>query len=199
VRFDEGDSELLPYEDASFDAVISMFGMMFAPRPELAASEIARVCRDGGLVALATWTPEGFVGQMFKTIGRHVPPPAIMASPIKWGEDATVRERLTDVEDLRLTRRLITFQFPMPVPEVVEFWRVFYGPMNRAFDALSAFPDKHAALRADLEQLWATHNALTDGTTQVDSEYLETIGTRRRSRVTADAPSDASARLSPAG
>src|SRR5215203_2319555 len=94
IRFDEGDAENLPYTDAGFDAVVSMFGAMFAPRPERITSEILRVCRAGGLVALANWTPTGFIGQMFKTTGKHVAPPAAMPSPLLWGDEKTVRERL---------------------------------------------------------------------------------------------------------
>ena len=179
IQFDEGDAEQLPYSDASFDLVMSMFGVMFAPRPELSAPELMRVCRRGGTIALANWTPTGFIGQMFKTIGAHVPPPANVPSPLKWGDEATIRERLTDVEDLQLTRRPILFRFSMPVPDVVEFWRIFYGPTNRAFEALAGSPEKQAALRADLEHLWTTHNRKQDGTTEVESEYLETIATRR--------------------
>lgn len=175
VRFDEGDAERLPYADASFDVVMSMFGVMFAPRPELSAAELVRVCRPGGRIALANWTPAGFIGQMFRTIGSHVPPPPSVPSPLKWGEESTIRERLAGVADLRCTPRLITFRFPMPVPEVIEFWRVFYGPTNRAFEALSGSPTRQAALRADLERLWSAHNRATDGTTLVDSGYLETI------------------------
>ena len=140
ARFDEGDAEKLPYPDASFDAVISMFGVMFAPRPELAAAELLRVCRPGGRIALANWTPGGFVGQMFKTIAGHVPPPAGVPSPIQWGDEAKVRERLGGTSDLRTTPRLIAFEFPFGPAEVVEFWRVYYGPTNRAFEALAAEP-----------------------------------------------------------
>src|SRR5258705_2912721 len=96
IQFDEGDAEELPYGDATFDTVVSMFGAMFAPRPELVAAELLRVCRPGGRIAMANWTPEGFIGQMFKTTGKHVPPPPTMPSPLKWGDEATVRERLQD-------------------------------------------------------------------------------------------------------
>lgn len=178
VRFDEGDAERLPYADASFDVVMSMFGVMFAPRPDLSAPELLRVCRRGGRIALANWTPAGFIGQMFKTIGAHVPPPASVPSPLEWGEESTVRERLAGVAAIQCTPRRITFRFPMPVPEVIEFWRVFYGPTNRAFAALSGSPDKQAALGADLERLWSAHNRATDGTTLVQSEYLETVARR---------------------
>ncbi len=179
ARFDEGDAEKLPYQDASFDAVISMFGMMFAPRPELASAELLRVCRPGGTIALANWTPVGFVGQMFKTIAGHVPPPAGFPSPIQWGDEAKVRERLGgESSELRTTSRMITFEFPFDAAEVVEFWRVYYGPTNRAFEALTAEPASQAALRADLERLWRSQNQATAGSTRLDSEYLEVIATR---------------------
>lgn len=179
ARFDEGDAEKLPYPDASFDAVVSMFGVMFAPRPELAAAELLRVCRPGGRIALANWTPGGFVGQMFRTIAGYVPPPAGVPSPIHWGDEAKVRERLGGgTSDLRVTPRLIALEFPFGPADVVEYWRVYYGPTNRAFEALAAEPAKQAALRADLERLWSGHNAAAAGSTRVESEYLEVFGTR---------------------
>jgi ubiquinone/menaquinone biosynthesis C-methylase UbiE len=179
IQFDEGDAEQLPYDDSSFDAVVSMFGVMFAPRPEKAAAELTRVCRAGGRIALANWTPTGFIGQMFKTIAAHVPPPSLMPSPVLWGDEKTVRERLREnISDLKFTRRLISFKFPFAPTDVVEFWRVYYGPTNRAFETLNADPEKQAALRRDLERLWSEHNRSTDDTTHVESEYLEVIATR---------------------
>ena len=172
ARFDEGDAEMLPYADASFDLVVSLIGAMFAPRPERVAAELLRVCRPGGRIVMANWTPAGFVGQMFKTIGRHVPPPALMPSPLLWGDEATVRERLGGgVAELRLTRRQYPFAYPFAPAEVTEFYRTYYGPTNRAFGALDA--DGQAALRRELEQLWGQHNRATDGTTRYDAEYLE--------------------------
>ena len=177
VRFDEGDAEMLPYEDASFDLVVSLFGAMFAPRPEQVASELVRVCRPGGRIVMGNWTPEGFVGQMFKVIGKHVPPPPLMPSPLLWGAEATVRERLRDgVAELRLTKRQYPFYYPFPPSEVVEHFRTYYGPMNRAFSALD--DARRDALRRDLEQLWTEHNSDTDGTTRYDSEYLEVVAVR---------------------
>lgn len=177
IRFDEGDAESLPYPDASFDVVVSMFGAMFAPRPEPVAAELVRVCRPGGRIAMANWTPGGFIGQMFKLGAKHVPPPPNMPPPVKWGDEQTVRERLRDgVADLQLTRRICLFDYPFPPAEVVEFFRKYYGPTQRTFDALDA--DGQAALRGDLERLWAEHNRATDGTTQVEGEYLEVIATR---------------------
>jgi SAM-dependent methyltransferase len=176
LRFDEGDAEGLPYEDASFDLVTSLIGAMFAPHPERVAAELTRVCRPGGRIAMANWTPEGFVGQMFKTVGRHVPPPQ-MPSPTLWGDEATVRERLREgVAELRLERRMYPMRYPFPPEEVVEFFRTYYGPVNRAFAALDA--NGQAALRRNLVELWSTHNQATDGTTAVASEYLEVMARR---------------------
>jgi SAM-dependent methyltransferase len=179
ARFDEGDAEKLPYPDTSFDAVISMFGVMFAPRPELSAAEMLRVCRPGGTIALANWTPGGFVGQMFKTIAGHVAPPAGVPSPIQWGDEAKVRERLGGgTTDLRTTPRMIAFEFPFDPANVVGFWRAYYGPTNRAFEALATEPGKQSALRTDLVRLWSSQNQMTGGSTRVESEYLEVIATR---------------------
>jgi len=178
AHFDEGDAEMLPYEDASFDIVVSLIGAMFAPRPELVAAELKRVCRPGGKIIMGNWTPSGFVGQMFKTHGKHVPSPAIMPPPVKWGEEETVRERFKDgVSHLRLSQHLYPFRYPFTPAEVVEFFRTYYGPSYKAFAALDA--EKQPALRQDLEQLWAAHNTATDGTTSIESEYLEVVAIRQ--------------------
>ena len=177
AQFDEGDAEKLPYADSSFDAVISMFGAMFAPRPELVAAELLRVCRSGGTIAMANWTATGFVGQMFNIVSEHVPPPNI-PSPIEWGDEETVRERLGSGADLCFTRRLISLHYPLDPRELVEFFRVYFGPTNRAFEALADSPEKQAHLRIDLEKLWSDYNKHSDGTTCVESEYLEVIATR---------------------
>ena len=177
IQFDEGDAENLPYADAAFDVVVTMFGAMFAPRPELVAAELTRVCRTGGRIAMANWTPEGFIGQMFKVTGKHVPPPANMPSPLKWGDEATVRERLSEgITDLQMTRQMCAFKYPFSPAEVVEFFRMYYGPTQRAFGALDS--PAQAALRADLEGLWTEHNQATDNTTHVDGEYLEVVATK---------------------
>ncbi len=177
ARFDVGDAEELPYEDASFDLVASLFGAMFAPRPERVAAELVRVCRPDGQIVMGNWTPEGLIGQMFKIIGKHVPPPPLMPSPLLWGDEATVRERLRQgVAELRLTKRRYPFHYPFPPSEVVEHFRTYYGPTNRAFTALD--DAGQAALRRDLEQLWTEHNSDTDGTTSIESEYLEVVAVR---------------------
>ena len=177
IQFDEGDAEQLPYGDASFDSVVTMFGAMFAPRPELVAAELVRVCKPGGTIAMANWTPGGFVGQMFKTNAKHVPPPPNMPSPVKWGEEETVKERLRDgITDLQMTRRMCVFSFPYSPTEVVEFFRTYFGPTKNSFAALDE--TGQAALRGDLEQLWSQHNQATDGTTLVEGEYLQVVATR---------------------
>jgi SAM-dependent methyltransferase len=177
ARFEEGDAEMLPYADASFDVVVSLIGAMFAPRPDRVAAELVRVCRPTGRIIMANWTPEGFVGQLFKTIGKHVPPPALMPSPLLWGNESTVRERFQDqVSELKLTRRQYPFHYQFGPAETVEFYRAFYGPTNRAFASIDS--DKQAALREDLEQLWSQPNRATDGTTQYEGEYLEVIAVK---------------------
>jgi SAM-dependent methyltransferase len=175
ITFEEGDAEALPYEDGQFDAVTSMFGAMFAPRPELVAAQLSRVCRPGGTIAMANWTPAGFIGQMFKIIAKHIAPSG-MPSPALWGDEATVRDRFrTGVADLKLTPRLYRFEYPFPPDAVVEFFRVNYGPMTRAFASLDASGQK--ALRSELVRLWAEHNTSTDNTTKVEAEYLEVVAT----------------------
>ncbi|MEW6414350.1 MAG: class I SAM-dependent methyltransferase [Pseudomonadota bacterium] len=177
IRFEEGDAEDLPYDDAAFDLVFSLIGAMFAPRPEQVAAELVRVCRPGGRIVMGNWTPGGFIGQMFNTIGRHVPPPTGMPSPVLWGDEATVRERLGErTETLRLTRQRYPIRYPFPPSGVVEFFRSYYGPANRAFAALD--PDQQAALRSDLEQLWSEHNHAREGETAIEAEYLEVAATR---------------------
>ena len=177
AQFDEGDAEALQYADGSFDLVATMFGAMFAPRPELTASELLRVCKPGGTIAMANWTPAGFVGQMFKMTAAHVPPPAGMPSPVLWGVESNVRERLgSGVSSLEARPRNVIFEFPFGPAEVVEHFRNYYGPTQKAFLALDE--NGQAALRKDLEKLWSDHNLAKDGSTKVESEYLEVIATR---------------------
>jgi SAM-dependent methyltransferase len=176
ITFDEGDAESLPYDDAQFDVVTSLIGAMFAPRPELVARELTRVCRPGGTIAMANWTPGGFIGQMFKTISRHIAPSG-MPSPVLWGDEATVRDRLREgINTLEFARRTYHFVYPFPPDSVVEFFRLNYGPMTRAFGSLDAKGKEQ--LRTELENLWALHNKSEGNTTIVDAEYLEVIATR---------------------
>jgi SAM-dependent methyltransferase len=176
ARIDQGDAESLPYPDASFDVALSLIGSMFAPRPELVASEMIRVCRPGGRVIMGNWTPQGHVGQMFKVIGQYAPPPPYFPSPLLWGDDATCRQRFgARVDDLKITRYLYPFVYPFAPANVVDFFFDYYGPTNRAYAALGATKQ---ALHADLTELWTRNNLATDGTTHVESEYIEVVGTR---------------------
>lgn len=177
VNFDEGDAENLPYADASFDAVITMFGAMFTPRPELTAAELKRVARPGGSIAMANWTAAGFIGQMFKIVGSHVPPPPIFPSPLMWGSEEVVRERLGEgISDLQMTRQSVNFVLPFGPAETVEQFLVYYGPTNKAYNSLDE--NGKNAFRRDLEQHWTRHNSATDGTTDVPSEYLKVVAVR---------------------
>jgi SAM-dependent methyltransferase len=179
IVFEEGDAEALPYDNATFDAVVSLFGAMFAPRPELVAAEFTRVCRPGGIIAMANWTGTGFVGQMFKIIAKHIAPSG-MPSPVLWGDEPTVRERLrSGIASLECSRHLYELSYPFSPADVVEFFRVNYGPMTRAFASLG--DEAQQQLRDELTDLWARHNRTTDGTTRVDAEYLQLVAVRGQS------------------
>src|SRR5436309_2460072 len=162
ITFEEGDAEALPYKDAQFDAVVSLIGAMFAPRPDRVAAELTRVCRPGGLIAMANWTPGGFIGQMFKAIAKHIAPSG-MPSPVLWGDEATVRERLRDgIADLKFARQMYRFDYPFSPEAVVDFFRANYGPMSRAFASLDMNGQEN--LRTELVNLWSAHNKAVDGT-----------------------------------
>jgi len=174
ITFDVGDAERLPYETSSFQTVVSMFGAMFAARPDRAAAELLRVTRPRGRIAMANWTPGGFIGQMLRTTATYVVPPSNIPSPLLWGTEDAVRARLgAGVESLTFTRRIIAFEYPMRPEDVVNHFRLWYGPTLRAFAALDE--TNRQALRRDLETLWRDHNRAKDGTTRVQSEYLEVV------------------------
>lgn len=176
IAFDEGDAESLPYEDAQFDAVVSLVGAMFAPRPELVASELTRVCRSGGVIAMANWTPEGFIGQMFKAISKHIAPSG-MPAPVLWGEEGVVRKRFSEgIADLKFATRIYHFDYPFSPKAVVDFYRTNYGPVSRAFASLDEIGQRK--LHNDLADLWSSNNKALDGATKVDAEYLEVIARR---------------------
>lgn len=176
VRFEEADAEALPFEDASFDVVVSLIAAMFAPRPDFVAKELLRVCTPGGTIAMANWTPQGFVGQMFKAVSKFIAPSG-MPAPVLWGDEATVRERFGQgLAELHLTKRHYLFSYPFPPSEVVEFFRLYYGPTNRAFASLDG--GGREQLRQELETLWSAHNRAGLGCTMVLAEYLEVIGVR---------------------
>jgi ubiquinone/menaquinone biosynthesis C-methylase UbiE len=174
IDYKEGDAEALPFADGQFDLVVSMFGVMFAPRPSVVAAELRRVTKPGGQVALANWTPEGFIGKMFNIFKAHLPPPpAGVPSPMGWGDEATVRSRLSHAfTEVRLTRRIALMRYPFPPAETVEFFRQYYGPTQKAFSSLDA--SAQAALRRDLVELQTNNNTAPNPySTEVAAEYLE--------------------------
>jgi ubiquinone/menaquinone biosynthesis C-methylase UbiE len=177
ATFEEGDAEQLPYPHAQFDLVMSMFGAMFAPRPEQVSSELARVCRQGGTIAMANWTPEGFVGKMFRLTSRYVPPPEGIPAPGLWGMESVVKERFGPyVSKTETARRAILFDYPFPPRQVVQFFRDYFGPTQMAFSRLDAAGQ--SAFAADLEKLWSEHNKGENGRTLVSGEYLDVTATR---------------------
>ncbi len=171
ATFDEGDAEALPYEDASFDVVATIFGAMFAPRPERVAAELMRVCRPGGRILMGNWTPEGFVGEMFRTIGQHLPAPADIPPPPQWGVEEIVRERLAGVAEIKTTRRLYTnWVYPFPVDRIVDLFFETYGPL--AGRVVTLEPAQRAALRDDLIRVFAAYNRGTTSRPMLEGEFL---------------------------
>lgn len=177
VGFQVADAEALPFDDAAFDVVLSTFGVMFSPDHTQAAAEMARVCRPGGKIGLANWTPEGFIGQVFKVLGRHLPPPAGAQPPALWGTRAHLQslfgERVTAID---VTPRLFNFRY-RSAAHFIDVFRTWYGPIHKAFAALPA--DGATALERDLTGLLNRMNRAGPGSLVVPSEYLEVVITRR--------------------
>ncbi|MGA7326947.1 MAG: class I SAM-dependent methyltransferase [Rhodomicrobium sp.] len=177
IEFKEADAEALPFADGTFDAVVSTFGVMFTPNQSQAAAELLRVCKSGGKIGLANWTPDGFVGQMFKTIGKYTPPPAGVKSPALWG----TRERLIEMfgaAALSIETQPRNFNFRYRSAEhCLEVFKTYYGPMLKAFAALDE--TKQTNLKDDLQALIARMNQAKDGTMVVPSEYLEVVITKQ--------------------
>ncbi len=177
ARFDEGDAEALAYDDDSFDVVASIFGAMFAPRPERVAAELLRVCRPGGRILMGNWTPDSFPAHMFKTVARYVPPPPNLTPPTRWGVEGVVRDRLADAAEIRVEKRLYTrWVYPFPVPDVVSFFAEHFGPMVRANAALDQ--KRRDELRTDLLQVYERFNLSTNGHTQLEGEFLSVEAVR---------------------
>lgn len=177
VDFLEADAEALPFPDESFDAVTSVFGTMFAPDHRKTASELLRVVRPGGTIAVANWTPDGFIGDLFRTVALHVPPPTGLASPMLWGTESHLRDLLGDgITTCAIETRTFTFRFSSP-EEFAEFFRLWYGPTLKAFAALGT--EARAALEADLVQLARRWNRLGDGAVAIPAAYLSAVATRR--------------------
>lgn len=167
----------MPFADESYDALLSTFGVMFAPDQATAAAELARVCRRGGRIGLANWTPEGFVGQMFKVLGRHVPPPAVAQPPSNWGTEAWLHSHFDEREFLlQVTRRTFNFRY-RSAAHFVDIFRHWYGPVHKAFAALP--PESGQALESDLADLLNRSNRVGEKSLVVPSEYLEVVITKR--------------------
>lgn len=164
------DAQHLPYPDESFDAVLSVVGAMFAPDQEQTASELLRVCRPGGTVAMANWTPEGFIGEMFRTVGRRVPPPPGIRGPVEWGSEPRLRE-LFEGRELRIVPRTFVFRFASPAA-FADYFRTYYGPTLKAFEALG---DDSKALYDDLVALAERCNVATDGTAKLPAAYVQVL------------------------
>jgi SAM-dependent methyltransferase len=177
VQFQEADAEALPFEDASFDVVMSTFGVMFTPDQEQAANELMRVCRPGGMIGLANWTPDSFIGQVFKTIAGYVAPPAGVRSPAQWGTEARLAELFGDkAARIAATRREFVFRYRSP-EHFIDVFRTYYGPMNKALAALEG--TRQAAFLDDLTALIESRNRSGDGTLVLPSEYLEVVVERK--------------------
>jgi ubiquinone/menaquinone biosynthesis C-methylase UbiE len=177
VTFQVADAEALPFADASFDAVLSTFGVMFTPDQSKAAAELARVCRPGGRIGLANWTPEGFVGQMFKALGKHMPPAPGAQPPSQWGSEAWLHTHFDERKFLvQVTPRTCNFRY-RSAAHFIDTFRSWYGPLHKAFAALP--PDGAKALEADLTELLERMNRAGEQSLVVPSEYLEVVITRR--------------------
>jgi ubiquinone/menaquinone biosynthesis C-methylase UbiE len=176
VEFREADAEALPFAEESFDVVVSTFGVMFTPDQDKAASELLRVCRSGGKIGMANWTPEGFIGQLFKTLGKHLPPAAGVKSPALWGTRTRLDEMFGEAGEIDAQPRMFVFRYKSP-EHWLDVFKTYYGPMFKAFGALES--EKQKALATDLIALVAQFNRATDGTVAVRSEYLEVIITKR--------------------
>ena len=177
VTFQVADAEALPFENARFDAVLSTFGVMFTPDHVKAAAELARVCRPGGRIGLANWTPDGFIGQVFRTLGRHVPPPAGVQPPSLWGTEAHLQALFgAQAKTIAVTPKIFNFRY-RSAAHFIEVFRSWYGPIHKAFATLPA--DGATALERDLTELLNRLNRGGANSLVVPSEYLEVVVTKR--------------------
>jgi ubiquinone/menaquinone biosynthesis C-methylase UbiE len=177
VTFQQADAEDLPFADSSFDVVLSVFGVMFTPHQEQAAQELLRVCRPGGKIGLANWTPEGFIGHVFRTIGKYIPPPPGVKPPALWGTEQRLRELFGDgISELKTERRFFVFRY-RSAEHWLDVFRTYYGPVLKAFAALDEAGQ--AGLAGDLIELLQRFNQAGTDTLAVPSEYLEVVATRR--------------------
>jgi ubiquinone/menaquinone biosynthesis C-methylase UbiE len=173
IDFQVADAEDLPFANASFDVALSTFGVMFAPSPELAAGELIRVVRPGGRIGLANWTPEGFLGDLFRVMGRFVPGPSGLRSPMAWGTESQLVELFgSSAADIRVQRRIFAFRYES-ADHWIDFFRTYYGPTHRAFAALE--PERQRELHAALTELLDRWNGKEPGPLVVPGEYLEVV------------------------
>lgn len=173
MEFKEADAENLPFESGSFDVVTSSFGVMFTPDQESAAAEMARVCRSGGKIGMANWTPDSFIGHLFKTIGKHLAPPAGLKSPALWGTQERLSELFgSEAKSIALNKEVYVWRYRSP-EHWLDTWKEIYGPLNKAFAALDS--EGQAALEGDLLALIAEFNTADDGTMVVPSDYVEVV------------------------
>ena len=177
IEFKEADAEALPFADGSFDVVVSTFGVMFTPNQDKAATELLRVCKSGGQIGLTNWTPDGFIGQVFKTLGKYLAPPAAAKSPLLWGTRARLTEMFGPASTwIKTEPRHFNFRY-RSAEHFVEVFRTYYGPMLKAFSALEV--PQQTRLEKDLYDLIARMNRSSDGTMVVPSEYLEVVIMKR--------------------
>jgi ubiquinone/menaquinone biosynthesis C-methylase UbiE len=177
VEFRQADAEALPFADGSFDVVLSTFGVMFAPHQAKAASELARVCRSGGTIGMANWTPAGFIGQLFKTLGGHLPPPTGVQSPSRWGSEEVLRSMFADTySNMVIMPKMFNFRYRSPA-HFIEVFRTWYGPVHKAFAALGE--EQGRAFENELTELLRSLNRGGPDALVVPSEYLEIVITRK--------------------
>jgi ubiquinone/menaquinone biosynthesis C-methylase UbiE len=177
IKFHEADAENLPFGDGSFDAVLTTIGVMFTPDQEQAAKELARVCRSGGKIGLANWTPDSFIGQLFKAIGKYVPPAAGVKSPALWGTKARLEELFgACAKEIRITQREYMFRYRSPM-HWIEVFRTYYGPLHKTFGALDV--EKQAELTREVVAVMERGNRSQDRTLVLPSEYLEVVIQKR--------------------
>jgi len=178
IKFDVGDAEAMPYGDNEFDYVVSMFGVMFAPRPDVSVSELLRVCKPGGIIAMANWTPEGFVGKFFKLAASYAPPPPGLPAPVEWGNEIIVSKRFgSNVSDLKLTRCIMDMKIPMTPTETAEHYIEYFGPTKVLYNMLNS--EARERFKKDFVKIWEDHNIASDGSTNVEHEYLEVVAVKK--------------------
>jgi len=177
AKFDVGDAENLPYGNDEFDYVVSMFGAMFTPRPEVTVNELLRVCKPSGTIAMANWTPRGFAGELFKLAASYAPPPPGLPAPALWGEESVIKERFGNrISELKCNLRILNEHIPMPPAGAAELFIDYFGPTKKLYETLE--DSNRNKFKNDFIKFWTDHNISPDGTTIVEAEYLEVIAVK---------------------